>query len=107
NVNLYFNSDKDSLPKISESIKNEILENINSFTEDVSNQCGFVNLHLVNEQKEDDFLHGRYLKSNYFVEKIDLLNQKQICAVFSLQGAFVGLIENDNENKLKYKFVIN
>ena len=107
NVNLYFNSDKDSLPKISESIKDEILENINSFTEDVSNQCGFVNLHLVNEQKEDDFLHGRYLKSSHFADKIDFIKQNENCAVFSSAGEFLGLIEKDAQNKFKYKFVIN
>ena len=107
NVNLYFNSDKDSLPKISESIKDEILENINSFTEDVSNQCGFVNLHLVNEQKEDDFLHGRYLKASHFADKIEFIKQNENCAVFSSAGESVGLIEKDAQNKFKYKFVIN
>ena len=107
NVNLFFNSNKDSLPKIDESIKDEVLENIYSFTEDVSLQCGFINLHLVNEQKDNDFLHGRFLKASHFIEKIDLIKQNESCAVFSSSGNFIGLIEKSTENKFNYKFVIN
>lgn len=85
----------------------EIINKSKDFTEEVSILCGFNNIYLKNEDVRKDFLNGKPLRSYMFNIDLHSLLNKTSSAVFAPDGKFVGLIEKDENGKIKYKFVIN
>ena len=77
------------------------------FTKEVSVLCGFNNIDLKNDNVKKDFMNGKPLRSYMFNIDLHSLLNKTSSAVFAPDGNFVGLIEKDENGKLKYKFVIN
>ena len=93
-------------PKISK-IFDEIINKSKNFSEEVSILCGFNNIYLKDKNTQKDFLNGKPLRSYMFNIDLHSLLNKTSSAVFAPDGNFVGLIEKDENGKIKYKFVIN
>lgn len=89
----------------------EFLEEIQNksvdFTKEVSVLCGFNNIDLKNDDAKKDFMNGKPLRSYMFNIDLHSLLNKSSSAVFAPDGNFMGLIEKDENGKIKYKFVIN
>lgn len=86
-----------------EEIQNKSVD----FTKEVSVLCGFNNIDLKNENAKKDFMNGKPLRSYMFNTDLHSLLNKTSSAVFAPDGSFMGLIEKDENGKIKYKFVIN
>ena len=86
-----------------EEIQNKSVD----FTKEVSVLCGFNNIDLKNENAKKDFMNGKPLRSYMFNIDLHSLLNKTSSAVFAPNGSFMGLIEKDENGKIKYKFVIN
>ena len=100
---------KECLNNITEdsALQKEILEKKRGFDLETAKQCGFSSLQLRDEEAEKKFSNGLPLNSSFFHSEIKAFSQENILAVFTPAGQFKGLIELDQNNKLKYKFVIN
>ena len=85
----------------------EIINKSKNFSEEVSVLCGFNNIYLKDKNTQKDFLNGKPLRSYMFNIDLHSLLNKTSSAVFAPDGNFVGLIEKDENGKIKYKFVIN
>lgn len=85
----------------------EIINKSKNFSEEVSILCGFNNIYLRDKNMQKDFLNGKPLRSYMFNIDLHSLLNKTSSAVFAPDGNFVGLIEKDENGKIKYKFVIN
>lgn len=85
----------------------EIINKSKNFSEEVSILCGFNNIYLKDKNTQKDFLNGKPLRSYMFNIDLHSLLNKTSSAVFAPDGNFVGLIEKDENGKIKYKFVIN
>ena len=85
----------------------EIINKSKNFSEEVSILCGFNNIYLKDKNTQKDFLNGKPLRSYMFNIDLHSLLNKTSSAVFAPDGNFVGLIEKEENGKIKYKFVIN
>jgi tRNA pseudouridine55 synthase len=85
----------------------EIINKSKNFSEEVSVLCGFNNIYLKDKNTQKDFLNGKPLRSYMFNIDLHSLLNKTSSAVFAPDGNFMGLIEKDENGKIKYKFVIN
>jgi len=85
----------------------EIINKSKNFSEEVSILCGFNNIYLKDKNTQKDFLNGKPLRSYMFNIDLHSLLNKSSSAVFAPDGNFVGLIEKNENGKIKYKFVIN
>lgn len=87
-------------------IKKEIAHNIMPLNIQTAKMCGFYPI-TIKKNSQEDFLHGRPLKKNMFVEFIDSLKNESILCVFNEEEKFLGLLDWKDENRLAYKFVNN
>ena len=85
----------------------EIINKSVDFSKEVSVLSGFNNIDLKNQEAKIAFLNGKPLRSFMFNIDLHSLLNKTSSAVFAPDGNFVGLIEKDENGKIKYKFVIN
>ncbi|MCR4741338.1 MAG: tRNA pseudouridine(55) synthase TruB [Treponema sp.] len=88
----------------SENIQEEILQKIQTFTRELSIYCGFVNINLKDSSALAEFSNGKALKNRLFTEDLYKIPNKSIVAVF-FEESFCGLLEKDENGKIKYKFV--
>lgn len=92
--------------KLDENLQDEIRNKIKVVDKKFSENCGFINLDLVDKLACDDFKNGRPIRNKlYFQNLYDIPNEKK-CAVF-FDNVFVGLLNKDSVGKLRYDFVIN
>lgn len=88
-------------------LQKEVQNKILPLTKGISSQCGFLDINLVSIEAEKDFENGKPLKSKNFNNSLYDLPVNSTIAVFSAEEQFKGLIEKDDNGRVKYKFVIN
>lgn len=86
--------------------QNEIIQKKQTLSKETAKLCGFQIIHLKDENVENDFYNGKFLKQKHFIEHLDDFINIQPIAVFTKREQFSGLIEK-SENKIVYKFVIH
>lgn len=87
-------------------IKKEVCEKIKLLNEEIAIDCGFVPIHLKNDDVLFAFMNGKPIRKMYFNEYIDAIADLSICCVFTPEGKFAGLVKLEN-GKLSYNFVNN
>lgn len=92
--------------KLDENLQDEIRSKIKVVDKKFSENCGFVNLDLVDELACDDFRNGRPIKNKAYIQNLYDIPCEKKCAVF-YKDEFVGLLNKDSVGKLRYDFVIN
>lgn len=96
------------IPTIEElRLQEMVRQNILPFDEKLSIECGFNNIRLNSENAVIDFKNGKPLLSKNFTMDLHLLPVNSITSVFAPDNSFCGLIEKDENKRIKYKFVIN
>ena len=88
--------------------QNEIIRTSRDFDDQTALLCGFKILHLADKQSEQDFRFGRPIHKTFFTDKILMQSEKDIFAVFGIEGNFCGLAGCKNLEKqyVGYKMVI-
>ena len=89
--------------ELKEEIKNKKLD----LDEETSRLCGFDIIHTKNENACADFKNGKPLRSANFDKDLHSLLNESSAAVFTPDGAFLGLIYKNEAGKVSYRFVIN
>jgi len=89
-----------------EEIKTQIKDKIKTVTKAVSQECGFYNIDLVDENSLYEFQNGKPIKNKLYKQNLYDIPASTECAVF-YEGKFTGLLNKDETGKLKYSFVIN
>ena len=97
--------DKDFMEKI--DLQEEIINKMKVFDEETALMCGFKSIHLISEEAEDNFRNGRPLRSKNFDVNLFSIPENTILSVFNTKNEFSGLIEKNQEKRIKYKMVIN
>lgn len=87
-------------------IKNEITEKIKTVTKEISLECGFYNIDLVDEYALSEFQNGKPIKNRLYVQNLYDIPENTECAVF-YNNIFTGLLNKNSEGKIRYSFVIN
>ena len=87
-------------------IQNEIPTKIKAFDEQTAALCGFVPIHLADDEAEASFRNGKPVLKKWFTEHLDDLLKNNLFAVFSKEGSFCGLIEKKDPKHFSYKFVL-
>ena len=100
------NRDFSNLKIDDSALQEEILKKKCSFDPETAKLCGFSSVILRDEQAEKKFCNGLPLNSSICQSELKAFSQENILAVFSSAGQFKGLIELQQNNNIKYKFVI-
>lgn len=88
-------------------IYDQILSKMQAVTPELAGECGFNTINLATMEGYDDFMNGRPLKNRLFVEDLYQIPNSTVSAVFAPEGQFAGLINKDENGKIRYKLVIN
>lgn len=88
-------------------LQQEILQKKLPFTQETAAQCGFTTA-VLSSQAHQLFQNGKPLNYSFFKNNLDIekMQSKTKLAVFTENNAFTGIIEKDENKKLKYIFVI-
>ena len=90
-----------------EKLKQEILEKKKDFDPQTANLCGFEVINIINKNDEFAFKNGKPLRSAMFNKNLKEIKNDSLCAVFSSENIFLGLIFKNNEGRISYKFVLS
>lgn len=88
-------------------LTDEIINKMKTFDEEAARLCGFSIIHLNSLQADDDFRNGRPLRSKNFDTNLYSIPENTMLAVYTSENDFAGLIEKNQEKRIKYKMVIN
>ena len=89
-------------------IQKEILTTMKAFDEPTAVLCGFVPVHLKDDESEECFRNGKPVLKKWFTGHLDDVTDTEnaLFAVFSQSKAFCGLIEKKDSKHFSYRFVI-
>ena len=109
NVILQSNNEQKSEPKVERNSKlqQEIKNRLITLDTETCMLCGFNVVKLADYKSFEDFKHGKKLHSKMFDTDLHSLKKETSSAVFSPDGKFSGLIFNNADGRIEYKFVLN
>lgn len=102
----FYSNNPDFKTYYGSEIQQEILSKLQKFKKSVSEYCGFMNIDLTDENAAAEFKNGKPLKNRLFVQDLYEIPNNSEVAVF-YQEEFCGLLNKNDEGRIKYKFVIN
>lgn len=89
-----------------EELKNKIRQNIKPLTKSLAEECGFINIDLTDDEALASFKNGQAIKNKMFIQDLFKLPCQSQISVF-YKDDFYGLLNKDENGKIRYGFVIN